>query len=204
MNLQLNSDTRRLPFLDNLRALMVVLVLIFHAGASYSSAVDFWPFHDANSNGLIDIFLFLGDVFMMSVLFFVAGYFALPSISKRGSRRFVAGKFKVLGIPWLVATVGILPILDYIHFTTQNSATVNFGKYWLLSMKKILEFHFGWLDMTSYRPMTEHFYQRYVWFLSLLLLFFIIFTAMYAVSKRTNFTKQTDATPAKSNWVASW
>jgi len=46
-------NTNRLHFMDNLRSLIIILVLIFHAGASYSSAVDFWPFHDKNYSGYV-------------------------------------------------------------------------------------------------------------------------------------------------------
>ena len=63
------NKTNRFVFLDNLRTLMVLLVLVFHSGASYGSAVDFWPFHEANPNGIIDLFMFLLDMFMMVILF---------------------------------------------------------------------------------------------------------------------------------------
>lgn len=105
----------------------------------------------------------------------------------------------VLLIPWLIVTVGILPILDYIHSTTQYSRRINFGNYWLKSMKKISEFYFGWLDMNSYRPMIEHYYQRYVWFISLLLLFFVIFTIIWELNKRIKLSCKVSL---KSNYVS--
>jgi hypothetical protein len=40
-------------------------------------------------------------------------------------------------------------------------------------MKKIVEFKTGWIDMSAYWNMTENFYQRYMWFISLLLAMFI-------------------------------
>ena len=51
------ESPNRLIFFDNLRYLMVLLVLVFHAGASYGSAVAFWPFHEANPVALIDLFV---------------------------------------------------------------------------------------------------------------------------------------------------
>ena len=88
--IQGRGQKHRLTYLDNLRWLMVVLVLIFHAGASYGSAVEFWPFHDSNPSMLIDLFMFVGDVLKMSVLFFIAGYFAMPSLSKRAHAGFTS------------------------------------------------------------------------------------------------------------------
>ena len=180
----------RIPFLDNIRMLMVVLVLIFHAGAAYSSAVDFWPFHETNYSGLIDFYMLLGDVFMMSTLFFIAGYFAMPSYNKRGCRHFLKDKFKTLGIPWLIITAFVLPIIDYINYLFNNIGTIemSFGTYWLLSMKKILEFNFGFLDMSKYIGMPNQYYQRYMWFLSLLLLYFVVF-ALYTKYKKDIFKK---------------
>ena len=141
--------------------------------------VAFWPYHDPNPIEFVDIVMLLLDVFMMSILFFTAGYFALPSLKKKGGGRFLAGKFKQLGIPWLVITTLVLPVLDYVHYYTQSTGREfsprSYGMHWWRSMQKITEFYFGSMRMSEYSDMTEHFYQRYMWFLSLLLLFFVVF-----------------------------
>lgn len=168
----------RIYFLDNIRTLMVILVVIFHCGSAYSSAVKFWPFHEKTFSRLIDFYMLLGDVFMMSTLFFIAGFFAIPSYKKRGGKSFLINKFKVLGIPWFIITILILPIIDYINYFFNSSIQlikINFSTYWLLSIKKILQFNFGFLDMSKYIIMPDQYYQRYMWFLSLLLFFFFIF-----------------------------
>jgi glucan biosynthesis protein C len=46
-------------------------------------------------------------------------------------------------------------------------------------MRKLGEFHVGRMSMSAYLDMTEHFYQRYMWFLSLLLIFFLAFILLY-------------------------
>jgi hypothetical protein len=167
---------------------MVLLVLVFHSGASYGSMVAFWPYHDPNPTEFVDIIMLLLDVFMMSILFFIAGYFALPSLQKKGGRRFLEDKFKRLGIPWLVVTILVLPVLDYIHYYTLSTGKGhlprNYGTHWWLSMKKLTEFHIGPMRMSEYPDMTEHFYQRYIWFLSLLLLFFVVFWLFYEAGKK--------------------
>jgi hypothetical protein len=177
------APQNRVVFFDNLRYLMVLLVLVFHAGASYGELPAFWPYRDPNPTEFITIIMMLLDTFMMSILFFISGYFALPSLQKKGGRRFLAGKFKRLGIPWLVVTISVLPVLDYIHYFTrsesQGLSTRGYGAHWWLSIKKIAEFHTGPMKMSAYLDMTEHFYQRYMWFLSLLLLFFVVFGLLY-------------------------
>ncbi|MBU3914097.1 acyltransferase family protein, partial [bacterium] len=194
MNRAGNIDKERLLFLDNLRTLMVVFVLVFHAGASYGTAVSFWPFHDKNPSRFVDMLMFLADTFMMSILFFIAGYFALPSAHKKSAWDFIKGKFKRIGLPWLVATILVLPVLDYFHYslqiTTSGNAVRTYGAHWLLSIKKFSAFHIGWIDMNSYLNMTQQFYQRYLWFLSLLLVFFIIFRGIYGWAKWWEGKKQ--------------
>lgn len=184
----MDSGHDRIYFLDNLRNLMILLVLIFHSGASYGSLIAFWPFHDPNWTEFVDIFLILCDVFVMSILFFIAGHFALPSLQKKGGRGFLVSKFKRLGIPWLIVTILVLPVLDYIHHFTQSKALEisprNYGTHWWLSINKIAEFNIGPMRMSEYLDMTEHFYQRYMWFLSLLLLFFVFFWLLSSAWER--------------------
>ena len=181
------SNPNRIVFLDNIRSLIIVLVLIFHSGASYGTGVAFWPFHEDNPNGVIDFFMFVCDVFFMAVMFFIAGYFVLPDLLKKGLWRFIKDKLKRLGLPWFIITVTALPALDYIHYVFNHIKPslppIGFMEYWLLSMKKIGEFYVGWMDMSAYYYMTDNFYQRYVWFISLLLFFCIIFGLLYNVKR---------------------
>jgi peptidoglycan/LPS O-acetylase OafA/YrhL len=102
--MQTVNNSNRIAFLDNIRSLIIVLVLIFHSGASYGSGVEFWPFHENNPSGIIDFFMFIGDVFFMAIMFFIAGYFVLPDFLKKGLCRFLKDKLKRLGLPWLVIT----------------------------------------------------------------------------------------------------
>jgi peptidoglycan/LPS O-acetylase OafA/YrhL len=182
------NDSNRVAFLDNLRTIMVLLVLVFHSGASYGSSVEFWPFHDVNPSKAIDLFLFFLDMFMMAVLFFVAGYFALPSIQKKGVWQFLRDKFKRLGIPWLIVIFLLLPALDYVHYwsSSLNSGlpTRGYGEHWLLSIKRIAGFNVGWMNMSTYLDMTVHFYQRYMWYVSLLIAFFVVFALLHAAKDK--------------------
>ncbi len=179
-------DNNRIVFLDNIRSLTVLFVLVFHAGAAYSSAVDFWPYHNSSYSGLVDFYMLLGDVFMMSNMFFIAGYFATPSYNKRGAKVFVKDKFKTLGLPWLTITTCVLPVLDYINyvFVLEKAGNLGFVEYWVRSMKKILEFNFGFLDMSKFTIMPEQYYQRYVWFLALLIFFFLAFVVYMKLKEK--------------------
>jgi peptidoglycan/LPS O-acetylase OafA/YrhL len=60
----MNTSQNRLVFFDNLRYLMVLLVLVFHFGASYGSIVAFWPYHDPHPTEVVDLLLMILDVFI--------------------------------------------------------------------------------------------------------------------------------------------
>ncbi len=174
----------RLLFFDNLRFAMATSIVAFHAACSYTDMVPFWPFHDAQTSRVLDILLMLLDIGVMIMFFFIAGYFALPSLRKKGSWTFLKGKLKRLGIPWLLIVVFVLPALDYAHTTHYGIQRAAYGDHWIASLAKIAEFRFGFLDMSQYLPMPEQFYQRYVWFLPVLLTFFAGFCLLYEARRR--------------------
>lgn len=204
------TPQQRLLFFDNLRYLMVLLVIVFHSGASYSSMVAFWPFHESTASNFLEVLTILLDTFLMTILFFIAGYFALPSVRRKGGKEFLKEKFKRLGVPWLVVMLTVLPILDYLHYSTlvtgSGSQPQGFGTHWLMSMERFADFYTGRMRMSEYLNMTEHFYQRYMWFLSLLLLFFVIFWLLYEIRNRLgskpNQIEQENPSSNKSVYVS--
>jgi fucose 4-O-acetylase-like acetyltransferase len=128
------------------------------------------------------------ETFNMPIFFFIAGYFALPVIQRKGANEFLKGKVKRLGIPMFLIILLVLPALDYLHYYIQSLAhgipAVGYIEYWLLAISKIMEFNVGLLDMSTYSYMTDQFYMRYAWFLSELLVFMVIFSLLYVIKKR--------------------
>jgi surface polysaccharide O-acyltransferase-like enzyme len=119
-------------FFDMVRNLAMLSVVLYHAAGAYSTVAPYWPVHDGSSviaDGIRELF----DVFMMPVFFFLAGYFALPSLYKQGTRRFLTGKFRRLGVSWLLALFVIIPMT--LHFTRMkaNPDLVHqpFWQYWM-------------------------------------------------------------------------
>jgi len=199
----LRGKRPRLVFFDNLRLLMVLLVLVFHAGASYGWLPAFWPYRDPNPSYPVTVVMMILDTFMMNVLFFIAGFFALPSLRRRSGGAFLVSKLERLGIPWLVITSLVLPVLDYVHYHAQSLAADlvprGYGRHWWLAMARRGRFHSGPMDMSAYLDMTQHFYQRYMWFISLLLLFFVI---LWLVDRIAHACRGSSA-PATPNAVSA-
>ncbi len=121
------------------------------------------------------------DAFAMPLLFYIAGYFAIPTIQKGSVIRFLKGKLRRLGIPWFVCILTICPILPLIYHYTRNNLTLSTSYWglWIDLMKRAAEFNFGIIYSMNELMQSNQFYQRYMWFLSLLILFFIVFSILY-------------------------
>lgn len=178
--LSLDKSKNRLLFFDNIRYLMIIFVIVLHAAASYA-ITEWWYVYDAKANTIIFSFMMsFIDIFAMPVLFFIAGYFALPNIEKKGTIVFLKDKFTRLGIPWLICVIFVAPVMDYINHYTHGYvySSLNYGQFWLQWLQRAIDFQTGFF--TS--PM--QFNQFAYWFISLLLFFFIIFSLIYTLKKR--------------------
>ena len=163
-----------MKFLDNIRYLMIVLVVVYHSVAAYAIVAPHWIVHDTNTFAA-DIIRELFDVFMMPVLFFAAGYFALPSLEKKGVWEFLKDKVKRLLVPWALAVLIILPLALY-------DQPVNpirpFWSYWLSYVSSFeVQLRF---TQAPIGPTTQAIY----WFLSLLFALFVVFALVYMLSRR--------------------
>lgn len=178
----------RIIFLDNLRFLVVLCVVLGHAGNAYSGVpfIKWWPVLENNSSILVTSLLSFFDAFTMPLLYYIAGYFALPVIQKHGIASFIKGKLKRLGIPWIVCLLTICPILPLIYHYTRDNLKVktSYLDLWIILMKNAAEFNVGIIASMDKLMMNNGFYQRYMWFLSLLILFFIVFSIIYKAKKK--------------------
>ena len=161
----------RIFFLDNLRYLMILFVVVYHSVGAYATVVPWWFYHDA-SFFAANIIRELLDVFIMPVLFFVSGYFVLPSLQKRTVSKFLVDKARRLLIPWVLAVLIITPLLFY---DTPNQNVKPFWKYWLSFMG-------GFPTQLRFLPHTLT--QGPYWFISLLFAFFVIFVLIYVMTLR--------------------
>lgn len=164
----------RIVFFDNIRYLMVLLVVVLHSACGYSNYTTWWTVNDTNSI-FFDYLLLILDIFLMPTLFFISGYFALPSLQQKGKWLFIKSKMKRLGIPWLLGVVLLAPIINYIYLYSRGNSL----KLWSLwsifvnNLKGALSFHTGFITSSL------QFNHKYFWFISLLLFFFIVFAFLH-------------------------
>ncbi len=172
------ENTGHSQFFDIVRNLAMLSVVLFHAVAAYSTVTPHWSVHDGSSI-IADIIREVFDVFMMPIFFFVAGYFALPSLLRKGTWQFLTGKFKRLGIPWLFAIFAIIPIFQYFGQMKAAAGQTRhpFLGYWITYLESFGTSRIGFLTPESVN-------QWHYWFISLLLVFFIAFALLLSAKNR--------------------
>jgi glucan biosynthesis protein C len=126
-----DEKPQRLLYIDNIRWLMIVLVIVVHSNVIYGPVGQFFGYEDrANSGDMSDILFTLISVliqaFFMGLLFLIAGYFVPKSLERKGDRRFILDRMKRLGIPSLIFIIFLAPAITYpLHFDD----TMSFADY---------------------------------------------------------------------------
>jgi glucans biosynthesis protein C len=128
----------RLVFIDNVRWVMILLVLSMHAAVTYSPLGDWYyrehPAMDRISTLFFATYQGVLQGFFMALLFFIAGYFATRSYDVKGPRNFLAGRLYRLGLPTLFFVVLLGPLTEYYvahSWRTSQSFAHEMGLYFL-------------------------------------------------------------------------
>ena len=162
--------------IDNLRAIVILLVLAFHSVLAYLSflpphafAFDRPPFEwrsfpvvDSQRWLGFDIFCAWLDVFLISFFFLLSGLFAWPSLSRKGVRAFLFDRLLRLAGPCAAVVLLLMPVAHYPVYlqTATDPSIAGFWRHWLA------------LPLWPSGPM---------WFLWLLLVGDIAVAALYAL-----------------------
>ena len=113
--------------LHNLRAVVILVVLAFHAVLAY---VQFIPEHAAAFNKPpymwrsfpiadshrwfgFDLFCAWQDVYLMALMFLLSGLFVWPSLQRKQSLGFIRDRLRRLGIPYVFGVLVLNPIAFY-------------------------------------------------------------------------------------------
>jgi len=168
----------RLYHLDNLRAVAVLAVLLLHTSICYMvAAPQWWYVVDPDQSLVFTVIVLVVDVPIMSAMFLVAGYFAPPSLRRRGLGGFVREKLTRLGAPWVFGVVVLAPAVTYLSYVSRGIPTP-YLQFWAIDF---------------WGPMYQ---QAVYWFLGLLLLFFLLLAVAARLRPRWVYPPAArDATP---------
>lgn len=103
-----NDATERLHYMDNIRALAMLLGVVFHAAFAYSPLMhNLWFTTGSESSWVFDFVAFFTHLFRMPVFFLISGFFAIMLIQKRG----ISGLLKNRSLRILLPFIIFVPIL---------------------------------------------------------------------------------------------
>ena len=105
----------RIAYLDNLKLLVIVLVVVFHSSVTYSGIGSWYytekPRLDVLTLGVFGFFASFSQAFTMGLLFFMAGYVVPLAYGSRGFAAFVRNRLFRLGMPTLLFMLAIYPLV---------------------------------------------------------------------------------------------
>ena len=111
-----NKHRHRRLFLDQIKAIMITLVIASHTVllASLASTGIGQLINDAPLFEAVNLcFVWICNTFFMNILFLISGYLLPQSIQKQGLRKFIRNRLIRLGIPLIFSMIlinNILPI----------------------------------------------------------------------------------------------
>ena len=114
------NPASRLVWADNLKVLLITLIIALHGVLSYSATLKVWtysPFREVTLHPVTEgvLFVIVTPIGFLTIplLFLVAGLFTPGSLERKGVRRFVADRLLRLGVPFAVFVFLLQPTLTY-------------------------------------------------------------------------------------------
>ena len=108
----MNISHTRKSYLDNLRAFLIILVIVHHAGQAYGPG-GAWPVIDGEPVRWLGTFFSINAAFFMGLFFFISGYVMPGAYDKYGAGGFLKSKVMRLVVPLAVVSLGIFVPINY-------------------------------------------------------------------------------------------
>jgi len=170
----------RLFFIDNLRILLTVIVVLHHLAIIYGASGDF-PYKEARPDDLASIVLSLFTAvnapYFMGFFFMISGYFAPGSYDRKGIGPFLKDRLLRLGVPVLFYIFVIHPLLSYALAVIVRGFVGSFWGYYVRHVRGYSDYGLG------VGPM---------WFIVVLLIFTIVYGLWRRLAKPTANSPQSD------------
>ena len=147
----------RIHWLDNLRTIIVLLVVLYHVGGVYEAGDLwgwFWIVDDPATITWVGIVGIVFDIMVMPTMFFISGYLTAASLKNKTGWGFLKGKLKRIMIPWVIAVFTLIPLYKVIFLYSRNLPQ----EHW-----------------TTYFHITNPNSQNWLWFLPVLFTFNMLY-----------------------------
>ncbi len=172
MSSEKDAVIAHIPYIDNIRILLTVIVILHHAIITYGASGS-WYYIESKPGPVtfpfFTLFVATNQAFTMGMFFMIGGFFTPSSCDHKGCLRFLKDRLKRLGIPIVFYMFFLHPLtLLLLHVYVWNSgrSSINLAGQFLQGCK---EFHVGPL-----------------WFTQTLLVFGVIYVACRLIAGRGN------------------
>ena len=186
MTFQHISTNKRVLFFDQIRALMIALVIAIHVvPLAFTSGwigvrAPTTGSHDAFFGVAGSFFAYFCNTFFMCMLFLISGYFVPRSVHKKGIARYLKDRLLRIGVPFLV---GLLLI---------NNASVLLGR--LSPSSPLAELSWNTLPFNSVMAL---------WFLVVLFIFDLLYCTWVSLRGNRFSVDASVPTPQLHSWIIS-
>lgn len=106
----------RLLYIDNIRILLICLVITTHTAITYG-ALGSWYYTDPNTtlaaSAILTLVTALNQTFFMGFFFLISAYFIPGSVDRKGIPHYLHDRFIRLGIPLAVWVILVNPLIEY-------------------------------------------------------------------------------------------
>ena len=185
------SVESRIYYLDGLRALMMISVVFAHAAMSFAvKAPSGWAALDRSRSLVFDLVIFLIASFAMQLFFFLAGFFSILIIQKKGIMTFAISRWNRIIVPFLLAVVTVLPLLQIV------------GLYGTYKKSVVPQSEPFWTTVKNYFTNGIRFSELnlgHLWFLLYLTIVTVCFILTIVISRRLKINRLLDSSVKKLN-----
>jgi hypothetical protein len=112
----LRPRPERIAYLDNLKLLLVAVIIAGHGALAYGTLENAWPYQDvqevqlgAVSDLTLSLVVIPAALFAMGLFFLISGLVTPGSVSRKGPRTFARDRLVRLGVPLAVWTLVVWP-----------------------------------------------------------------------------------------------
>ncbi|MFI6387037.1 acyltransferase [Nonomuraea sp. NPDC050540] len=135
----------RLHYLDRVRVLLTVLVVLHHVALTYGSFA-LWYYHEPSMgkpsppgewDRLLDLFLLLNQTYFMGLFFLISAYLMPGSHDRKGGRRFLADRAIRLGLPLILLVFAVIPLAKLPLYRWENArAPLTYLNFYLRELEQ--------------------------------------------------------------------
>ena len=182
----MESNYKRFFFIDNLRIILIILVVLAHVAITYGP-IGFWYYYERTefiSTYVLAFFVSLMQAFLIGLFFMISAFFTPSSLERKGPKIFLTDRFKRLGIPLIFYIFIISPLIQYLDYLIIKGGSIN---YFVFYYEKVLKR--GIIDVGP------------LWFLQVLLFFSIFYAILNEIILRTLKDKRRSSLKFPSNSV---